>query len=548
MTTYNELRVKVGRRPITVVELDLDFCNNVYGTAPCTAAVGVTGTQKCFNTYPTCQDAAHYSRGTKTYKFTEANSFLPIGETVYPCISDVDIAPTQLKPGAFSVSAAVTVTLDDFPHHDRGVDPYIASRSYDARNQGTFFGKLKARNAIVTNRVMRVNTGYIDANRTVYTLTRTYFIDRIEGPDANGRVKIVGKDLLRFDEIEKTKMPRQPTATLTAGAPPNSTFNVSMSPAGVGATLPSGTFLIALDDEILNVNVSPGDILSASTRHEYITTALAHGAGTVVREVFPNATGTYRPVQMIRDLLLAAGIDSSYIPYSAWQTECDAYIDPTSVETVIVEQESVKTLIEELLTDFGCALWWDELDAQLKFKVLSTGASSIATLRDVENILEGSMTVKVLEKERMSRVQVSYGMVKKYPPYADGNFASAMTPDVKNMSKSALVIDTVAESPNAYAGAVPKEIVSRWLGFNAGAEATAVANRYLARYGKTLREVAFQMDAKDSHIRTGDVVNIVSRLLQAPDGSQQPVKFIITQFRETVVGSQYSYTALELPA
>jgi hypothetical protein len=53
--SFDTLRVKVGRRPITIVEVDLDFCQNTYGLAPCTAAIGTTGTVKCFNTFKSCQ-------------------------------------------------------------------------------------------------------------------------------------------------------------------------------------------------------------------------------------------------------------------------------------------------------------------------------------------------------------------------------------------------------------------------------------------------------------------------------------------------------------
>ncbi|WP_442577868.1 hypothetical protein ACSBOB_20185 [Mesorhizobium sp. ASY16-5R] len=542
MTDYDTLRVKVGRRPITVVELDLDFCTRTYGVAPCTAAVGVTGPQKCFNTFATCQDSANYSKGSKTYKFTEPNPMLPFGENYFPCITGIDIAPTQLKPGSFSVSAAVTVTIQDFPHHDRGVDPYVSGRSYTPRDQGTFFGKLMARNPVVANRVMRVNTGYIDADRTVYTLTRTYFIDRIEGPDANGRVKVVGKDLLRFAEIEKTMMPRPATAVLASASPGVSNFTRGLSPTGVGADYPTSG-IGRLDDEMVEYTRS-GDNITTIQRGVESSGNPAHNAATKFQECFPSSAVGYRPVEIIRDLLLAAGIDSAFIPYSAWVTECDAYIDPLSVETFVADPESVKTLIEEILTDFGCALWWDELDAELKFKVISSGATASVTLSDNEHILEGSMSVKVLEKERFSRVQLSFGVMKKG---ALQNYASRLTPDLENTGKSLLVIDTVSENPNAFDGAVSKNIVSRWLGYNRDIEAQSITDRYLARYNVALREVTFKLDAKDSDTRTGDVIEIKSRMLQAPDGSQVPVKFLVTQFRELIVGSQYQYTALELP-
>src|SRR3954465_10733275 len=59
--TYAALKKELGREPVTILEVDLDYCANTYGVAPCTAAVGVTGSAKCFNTRKTCQDANHYT-------------------------------------------------------------------------------------------------------------------------------------------------------------------------------------------------------------------------------------------------------------------------------------------------------------------------------------------------------------------------------------------------------------------------------------------------------------------------------------------------------
>jgi hypothetical protein len=89
---------------------------------------------------------ARWTHGAGTYVFCTPNALLPIGTNIFTCISGVDIAPTQLDPKGFSVSASVSVTLQDFAHHDRGVDPYTDNRAYTPAEQGTFFGKLRARN------------------------------------------------------------------------------------------------------------------------------------------------------------------------------------------------------------------------------------------------------------------------------------------------------------------------------------------------------------------------------------------------------------------
>lgn len=54
------LAVTSGREPFVVVELEQDQCRLIYGQSPCTAALGTTGTRKCYNTRSTCQDRENY--------------------------------------------------------------------------------------------------------------------------------------------------------------------------------------------------------------------------------------------------------------------------------------------------------------------------------------------------------------------------------------------------------------------------------------------------------------------------------------------------------
>jgi hypothetical protein len=74
--TYATEQAKLGRKPLVVLELDLDTCAEVYGnalaspvTGACTAA-GASGSE-CYNTQFTCQDILNFSQTTKTYRFCE---------------------------------------------------------------------------------------------------------------------------------------------------------------------------------------------------------------------------------------------------------------------------------------------------------------------------------------------------------------------------------------------------------------------------------------------------------------------------------------------
>ncbi|MGO6851589.1 hypothetical protein ACCS68_14435 [Rhizobium beringeri] len=529
--TYDTLRVKVGRRPVTVVELDLDSCARTYGVAPCTAAVGVTGTQKCFNTYGTCQDTANYSKTTKTYRFTSKSSFLPIGETVYPCIDSVSLAPVQIDAKGFSVSASVTVQLDDFPHHDRGVDPYPETRSYNAVGQGTFFGKLRGRNAYLENRVMRVMEGYVDDDRTIYSRTRTYFIDRMEGPDANGNVRIIGKDALRFADSEKAKAPAVSKGSLIADM--NTTIDtLTLTPSGIGADYPD-TGTVRIDDEIIRYGGRTGDMLTGLTRGSDGSTVDTHDAASVV-QLCLRYTSASIPF-ILNDLFVNfAGLSAAYIPLTDWEEENATWLGSFTSTVLLTEPTGVKDLLQEIIASTGCDLWWDDIDAEVKFKVRARPLPSNLPpiLNELEHFLAGSITVKDLPKERISQV-VMY--------LSPTGAAIQLKPE--NFRSVSIQVDTTGEGVNAYGTSNARTILNRWVASLQLADEIGI--RLLKRYKSTPRQVAFQIDAKDATLKTGDLVDVSSRLIQGVDGAPYLIRCIVTESREVVAGSQYEYTVMQ---
>src|SRR5574343_1687350 len=96
--TYANDSKKYNRIPVAFIECDMDFCANVYGTSPCTASVGVTGDNKCYNTYATCQDKPNFNKTVKTYRFCEQNADLPIGLSAIPLIKSISFASQQITP------------------------------------------------------------------------------------------------------------------------------------------------------------------------------------------------------------------------------------------------------------------------------------------------------------------------------------------------------------------------------------------------------------------------------------------------------------------
>jgi hypothetical protein len=104
-------------------------------------------------------------------------------------------------------------------------------------------------------------------------------------------------------------------------------------------------------------------------------------------------------------------------------------------------------------------------------------------------------------------------------------------------------VDTTGEGVNAYGTSNARTILNRWVASLQLADEIGI--RLLKRYKSTPRQVAFQIDAKDATLKTGDLVDVSSRLIQGVDGAPYLIRCIVTESREVVAGSQYEYTVMQ---
>ncbi len=200
-----------------------------------------TDLAKCFNTFATCQDTVNFTLETKTFRFCTPIAGISRAYDAIPSIQAISTTPTKLDPGrSVGKRAKITITLQDHPHHDRGVDKYALERpdgtagtpAYTPAEQGSFFGKLYARNPHYVGRTMRLMTGFLpwdhdedpdnQASASEATVeanldTRTYVIDQWNGPDASGRFTVIAKDLLKLAEDSRAECPVRNTGVLDAG-------------------------------------------------------------------------------------------------------------------------------------------------------------------------------------------------------------------------------------------------------------------------------------------------------------------------------------------
>ena len=80
---------ELGRKPVTLFEVDIPYCTRTYGVAPCAAVLGTTRQAKCFNSLATCQDPDNYDEGVKVVTFAYNQDGNPDIPGIFPALQPV---------------------------------------------------------------------------------------------------------------------------------------------------------------------------------------------------------------------------------------------------------------------------------------------------------------------------------------------------------------------------------------------------------------------------------------------------------------------------
>lgn len=532
--TYDALKKLPGKVPVYIVELYLDRCEHVYGEAPCTASGDPT--LKCFNTLSSCQDPGNYSlpgvgpgedpgvSGKKVYRFSstrivgfDGSSTLPEGDPpVFPTILSVETAPTRLDPGrGLGIRSSVEIELQDHPYSDVGVDPYLRERAVNFANQGSFWGRMQARNKFYEGRSLVLRQGYLEGGLFVEDnfKSRRYAIHRISGPDDNGRVVVEAKDFLKFADSSRRQFPIQSSAELpTAINNSDTTFSILDRGSEILNAFNSGQRYIRIDDEVLYVNsvvATSGaqysvNVVRASLPPAYPgpMDSYPHGAEATVQvcHYFDD-----EPVQDIIYYLLNAvcEIDAFYLPLAEWTDSLErvGYQNYTFTR-LLVEPEGVKDLLQEL-TEHNILLWWDEREQSIRVSVVFPQIEEPAEFQQ-RDVLDGSVSVTYDVKHRVSQTWVFFG---DRNPILDRDKASTY-------QRVEVRADLDAESLEEYRESKIKKIYSRWLPISKRSVAAEISSRMLAEFRDTKRVVKFSLDPKDDEVWTGDLAKVPTYAVQ----------------------------------
>jgi hypothetical protein len=536
--SYDSSKDVLGKDAFTLVGLVVDKCSLVAGVGACTATE--TGDAKCFNTRKTCNDTANYDKTTVEVKFCLPRSNLPIGEQMFPALDgQVRIAPTSVTAGKGLGKRSVgSAKIKDFPHHDRGIDPYFDERTYDAETTGTFWGKWLARNPYFEGRTLKVYHGYIN-NPFTYDDFNIYEYDitDISGPD-NGAVNITFKDVLIRTYKEKSQYPVKSLGELSADIAAGDGTAV-LVPAGIGSSYPaSGT--LSIGKEAITFTLT-GDNLTLTDRAQYGTEAKDHKEGDAV-QLCATWSNT-NVVDVLYELLVTgAGLPTSYIPYDDgatgtnenWDDELSQWLGTSLVNGILMKPEGIDKIIGELSQDFMFDVWWNALTQKVEIKALSPEPSGVTinTLTEGYNILKDSVKIKRDATQRISQVQVWYSKID----YSENN-------DIENFAAAKISADASVSSEDLYGSESIKVITSRWI--DNFAQASTLSSRLLARFADTPEIIEFQVAVKDdTKFYLAGRVEINSWQFQSFTGANDPKKFQVIEVNENDPGHKVKVTAL----
>lgn len=531
----------IGREPFIVVELDQDTCLNTYGVAPCEAAVGVTGDQKCFNSRVTCQDSDNYNKGALTLRFCKAVANAPRDAILFPSLLGVSSVPAELNVGGGDSSsnplgtrASVTITLTDHPYHDRVVDRYWSEREYNAMEGGTFWSKWLARNPYYQGRAIRVLYGYV-GQPLAEMKRRHYIIDKINGP-TGGRVAITAKDPIKLLDFVRSQAPFASDGVLIQAVDSTST-EIRLGPSGIGSTY-AAIGLGIINGEIIEYD-RIGDVLAISGRAMHGTTISDGKIGDSFQQVL--SYKNERVDLVIRDLLLTyTDFPSAFIDADAWYEEARLWASSLSVTALITEPTGVAQLIGELIQQTLCYIWWDELEQELRLKVLRPRLPQIdadpTPINDAANIVAGKTSIQDKPEDRVTQVWIYYDKIN--PTGGD---------DEKNYARLRVAFDGDAESANEYNEQRIKTIFARWLGQGNDASSLILARRILQRYRDTPKLFTFSLDMKDDSIRVADFVSFNHKDYVDYYGQPKTVPLQITSLEEVEPGHRNQMAARLAP-
>lgn len=531
-----------GRVPVQIVEILQPFCANTFGVAPCNA----TGT-KCFNARATCTDSAglatNFALGTPLSLFFASGKVAERGITgapyIFPALISVSTTPTRINLASSSSDAqglgnraVCSITIADFAHTDRRVDPYVDTRGYDPLTQanGSFWSRWLVRNRYRQNVVIKVYEGY-EGQALNAMLVRQYFLQEVQPDWSAGRVTIQGKDILTKLEERKAQAPALSPGALAANIDA-AVLSFDVMGAVVGDYPAPGT--VRIGSEVMTysavVAITNGVTLTITTRGTDNTVAATHSAGDGVQRCLRYTSATLTAI--LTDLLQNfGGIPAAYLDTAQWATELPVYLNLYNLTALITDPTAVTELVSEIQEQALFYIWWDEREAKVRVKAIRGVDEQPPVLTQERHILQGSLTITEKPRERASQVWIYYNK---------SDYTKSLS-DVRSYSGQFVIANLEAETDELYGEASIRKVLARWIPSDALAANTA--GKIITRYVDVPSECVFRLDAKDRTYWVGKTVTLSHSMDVDQFGDRRLRNWTIVSAEEVIPGEAVEYIA-----
>tara|TARA_R100001440_G_scaffold16970_2_gene28761 strand:- start:7434 stop:10829 length:3396 start_codon:yes stop_codon:yes gene_type:complete len=528
---YNGAQRVNPRRPVQIVRLWMDKCDNIYNnsTAPSTCAAVGDLSGACYNTKSSCLNNANYrlsSNGKKPYTYISEEVGLYVDSrfgTMYPAVKSVSGASAEMKrTGGVSVRGTVNIKLQDFVSNDSELDPYHESRNFIASERGSHFQRFLQRNKFYQNRPVEVFNGYIlpDGNLEVFDGRQEYIIDTISN-DFNS-ITVKCKDPLTLADELKAKVPAPTNFSLSVAiADTTSTFTnralkfqeITATQAQIieefGADTTAG--FVRIGDEILGYEVEADGsdaLINFTSRAQWGTTAETHEADAKVQKCLFYGTYGGNDGAKINDVVFDLLVNQAGVPAKAinnvagaefsWADEKSIWLNDFDINTIISKPKSVNKLVGDIGEHCAVDFVWNAFAAKILMRAQTPRLLNIQTLSEEfdfisdAEIVQNSFKGKIDDKDRVSRAGYYYAV---------RNFAEDLD-ESENFNRIYLAFDAESESAEEY-GTKSEKLIHGYT-INQSSSAKTIATRILKRHKETPLTAQFELDVINEPIDVGE--------------------------------------------
>lgn len=536
----------MGRRPITIVEIEQKRCVNTFGSAPCTA----TGTPKCYNCIGTCRDLPNIDNtGSIKWRFVDdrpgiydfADHSDPDNLELDPiaCLVSVSTSENKINAGSnldgvspFGITGKATVSFRDVPWNDVWGDPYLADRSgYVAGkvppNRANFWALWTARNPLFTEMYLRIYDGY-EGQDLADMRSRLYVLDSVDGPDESGRVTVKGVDPLRLTDGDQAEFPRTSKLDVYGDIDDITTtvrvFGVEADLSDDFGNTGDRKWLVAGNELILYTGYTDdGDgvfTLTGVVRGDLGTVAGSHNDQDKLQRA-----GRYEDISfwLVLDDLVKdhTEIPDDFVDLAGWNLEGETYLPTYKTNRTIIVPTAVKKLAGELSQQGLYYVWWSEYEQLIKMLAIRPPEAAPITLNDSDNLLRGTVLTRD-PKARLTQVAVYYNQIDVFGgDDDDANYSNRFTAiDGENLGETRAAA-----------------IYAPWISNRT--QAVQLAVRLLIRYKAVPKFLSVTVDANDRDAIVGSVVDIDTAAIVDTEGNLNTTRWQVISAKEVKAGHSY---------